>query len=272
MTDDTEMTSEEKEMLNLLNVEESIKEPKLDHPKPPEKPPKKAPAKKDGFSMWQWLVEMIGYNVGMIFGDTGSGKSKTCEQIAYECAKEEKKVYYIDHEANFSKKDIDTLKKAGVTYKLMTKKDDLYDLDQQKIHGFDLVIIDSATLAITGTWAKLNMQQKGSTLQQLQGMVYRLSQYCIEKKNCIVILTAQPTSLMGDKHTIQPLGDKVHYLCKEIYYIKAPRNEEGFITKRTVISFRSRSFPDGTVIAPIETQKFGVKFDVKHMEKIMKEV
>jgi len=264
---DNELTPEEKEMLEMLDAET----PSAPIQKPT-KPPK-APAKKNdnAFSMWHWIQEMIGNNVAEIFGDTGSGKTKTCQQIAYECTKEGKKVYYIDTEANFSKKDEETLKKVGVTYQLITNKDQLYGLDRQNIHDFDLVIIDSATLVITGIWGKLNMNQRGALLQQLQGLIFRLSQFCIEKKTCTVIITAQPISVMGDRNMIQPIGDKSMFMTKSIYYIRAPR-EGDTIRERHLVTFRDRSFPDGTLISDIKTKKFGADLDYKRMQDLLKEL
>lgn len=249
------MISSEEEQELLAALENPI-------PKPPAPPT-------SGFSMWSWLVEVVGYNTAMIFGDTGSAKTKTCEQIAYECAKEGRKVKYIDHESNLSHHDVETMQRAGITYKLIADSNKLYSIKTDEISGFDLIIIDSATLAITGKWASLDMHGKGEILQRLQGMVYKISQECIGKQKSIVIFTAQPISVMGDRKNLAPVGDKCMFMTKEIYYMFAPRNEEGIITKRVLKSYRSRNFPDGTIISEIHTQKFGVKFDYKRLSDIM---
>lgn len=271
-------TEQEAEMLKLLETETKEASPA---PEPPEKAPpkKKTPPKSKGkgkgkeppFSMFKWLEKAIGYNIGEIFGDTGSGKTKTCQQIAIECAAEGKKVKFVDHEGNLDEDDITFMKSKGITYKLMSRKDDLYNIKKEDLKGYDLLIIDSATLAITGCWHKMNMQGKGKMLQELQGMLYRLSQHCIETKKHIVLITAQPISVMGDRKLIQPTGDKSSFMVKEIYYIEAPRGEDGFILKRRMVAFRSRKFPDGKLISTIKTQKRGVDLDKKHMLKILAE-
>jgi len=271
---ETQPEIDEAAMLAELEENGAPEEPPTETPKkkaPPKKSAstKKAPAKKGKFLMWEWLQAVIDYNTALIFADTGAGKTKACEQIAYECAKEGKKVKYIDHEANFSRSDKEILKEAGVTYQLIPNWRKLYNLKKDDIKGYDLVIVDSATLAITGKWASLDMHSKGSILQQLQGMVYRLSEECITKRETIVLLTAQPISTMGDRNALAPVGDKVMFMCKEIFYIYAPRDEEGKISKRIIKAFRSRNFQDGTIISTIKTQKFGVEFDKKHMTDLL---
>lgn len=253
------MTPEEADMLRELEQTASAPTPKA-----AKNPP--------GFLMWDWLVKVIEYNTAMIFGDTGSGKTKTCMQIAFECAKEGRKVKYIDHEANLSQQDIKTLTDVGVVYKLIPDYTALYNLKKDDLRGFDLMIIDSATLAITGRWAKLDMHSKGQILQMLQGMVYSLSQECITNRKSIVIMTAQPISVMGDRKNLSPVGDKTMYMTKEIYYIAAPRDEHGRVVSRNIVAYRSRSFDDGTIITKIKTQKFGVLMDKTIMANLLKEL
>ncbi len=128
MPDEDKLSQEdEAEMLKLLGSEQEISTPD-----PPEKdPPKKKTTpkskgkgknKETPFSMFNWLEKAIGYNIGEIFGDTGSGKTKTCQQIALECAAEGKKVKFVDHEGNLDEDDITFMKSKGITYKLMSRK------------------------------------------------------------------------------------------------------------------------------------------------------
>jgi len=254
----------EEDLLNAL--ETPAPTPPTPAPAPTPPPITKKPGE---FSTWNWLEAVIDYNTAMIFGDTGSGKTKTCMQIAYECAQEGKKVKYIDHEANLSQTDIKTMRAAGITYELIPDYQELYRLKKEDLNNIDLMIIDSATLAITGKWSNFDMHQKGQILQMLQGMMYRLSQECIRSRKHIVIVTAQPISVMGERHSILPMGDKVSFLCKEIWLASAPRDEEGKVISRTLTAFRSRSFEDGTIITKVKTKKFGATLNKQIMSKLL---
>jgi len=277
MPNETDLSPEDEQaILDMIENNEERSSQKEEKPaKRSKKSPPKSNSKKNTktkepeFSMWNWLEKVVGYNIGEFFGDTVCAKTKTCQQIAVECAEEGKQVKFIDHEANLDQEDVAYMKSKGIHYKLMPRKEDLYDLKKDDLKGIDLLIIDSATLAITGSWKKLNMQGKGSLLQAYHGLLYRLSQACIESKKHIVLITAQPISVMGDRNLIQPVGDKADFFVKEIYYIKADRGADGFITSRKMLAYRSRKFPDGTLITSIKTLKFGAELDKQQMMKIL---
>jgi hypothetical protein len=257
------MPPTDEELMNALETEAP--------PNPVPTPPA-APKKKDGqFSMWEFLSKVIGYGNCEIFGDTGSGKTKTCIQIALDCSSEGKKVLYVDTEGNLNSGNIDIIKQAKIDYRCIADGKDLYRLKKDTIIPYDLIIIDSATLTITGTWAEQKSNEHGDTLQRFQGMMYKFMVECLISKKHIVIITGQPTStMMQSVPTIGPMGDKVNFMIKEIYYVRAPRDPNGFVTSRTMVAWRCRSFQDGTIITKITTKQFGADLDKDIMADLLK--
>lgn len=215
------------------------------------------PGAPSDFSFYYWLWKLVGYDILLLFGDSGIGKTKICSQLAFELRKEGKTVRYYDTEGNLSQTAVERFKEAGINhisipdYKMMLKigKDETEDV----------IVLDSATLFITGKWARLDMRAHGEMLQVVQAVYYQIKQWC-QKNGKIAIITAQPISVMGDRKGIEPMGDKANFMAKVIFYVKGDRKGEGGFENRRLVTFKSRDMPDGTIITHFETTVDGVTF------------
>lgn len=215
------------------------------------------PVAPSDFSFYYWLWKLVGYDILLLFGDSGIGKTKICSQLAFELRKEGKTVRYYDTEGNLSQAAIERFKEAGINhisipdYKLMLKigKDETEDA----------IILDSATLFITGKWARADMRAHGEMLQVVQAVYYQIKQWC-QKNGKIAIITAQPISVMGDRKAVEPMGDKANFMAKVIFYVKGDRKSEGGFENRRLVTYKSRDMPDGTIITHFETTIDGATF------------
>ena len=237
-----DLTEEEKAILAEL---EGGKETKQDHQPP------------SAFQYYYWLYKLVGYDILLVFGDSGIGKTKFCSQIAFELSREGKSIVYYDTEGNLGDAVIAKLKSAGVNY--VSIPDYRHMLKIGKGEPADVLILDSATLFITGKWARGDMRMHGDMLQVLQAVYYQVKQWC-QQNGKVAIITAQPISVMGERRGIEPMGDKANFMCKVILYAKGDRKPEGGFENRRLVTFKSREMPDGTLITHYETTAEGVKF------------
>jgi RecA/RadA recombinase len=265
------MTEPDDDLLNMLE-KEGTPSSFSPSPLPPSTPqPIIQPTTCSGFSMKKWLSGIVGNDIMLIFGDSGVGKTKMACQIGIDAAREGMNVIYYDHEMNIDKKVVEFIKQNNITYRPIPDYRDVMKLPENTMESqhSDLIIIDSATLCITGKWFSSSMQIKGALLQQLQGMYYAVKQWCsINKKTAIII--AQPISSMGDRKTIEPVGDKAQFMTKTILYLNSDKGLHGDHTNRKVQIFKSRTIPDKTLVTSFETTEYGIIFkDPSRMMKII---
>jgi len=227
--------------------------------------PAQSPATSPAFSFYYWLFRLVGYDILLLFGDSGIGKTKICSQLAFELAKEGKTVRYYDTEGNLSQAAIDRFQEANIIHAPIADYKQM--LKVGKTETEDVIILDSATLFITGKWARMDMHSRGSMLQTVQAVYYQVKQWC-QQKGKIAIITAQPISVMGDRRGVEPMGDKANFMAKVIFYVKGERKPEGGFSNRRIVTYKSRDMPDQTLITNFETTVDGVKF--LNMDKLKK--
>jgi hypothetical protein len=244
LPDDEGLTDEEKAMLQ--EVEGGGKQTA--------ESPAACPSK--SFSYFYWLYKLVGYDILLLFGDSGIGKTKFCSQMAFELAKEGKAVVYYDTEGNMSDAAVQRLKDCGVTYVSIPEYRQMLKIGKEE--PADVLILDSATLFITGKWARGDMRMHGDMLQVVQGVYYQVKQWC-QQKGKIAIITAQPISSMGDRSSIKPMGDKANFMAKVILLVKGEEKSEGGFENRRLITYKSRDMPDQTLVTRFETTADGIK-------------
>lgn len=219
-----------------------------------EESPAACPSK--NFQYYYWLYCLAGYDIVLVFGDSGIGKTKFCTQMAFEMTKEGKSIVYYDTEGNMSNATVQRLKDCGVTYVSIPEYRQMLKIGKEE--PADVLILDSATLFITGKWARGDMRMHGDMLQVVQGVYYQVKQWC-QQKGKIAIITAQPISTMGDKKGIEPMGDKANFMTKVILYAKGDKKPEGGFENRRLITYKSRDMPDQTLVTRFETTADGIK-------------
>ncbi len=211
-------------------------------------------------NLWLAYKKLIGDDLGVVFGDTSSGKTRTAAQIALDARAQGIRVTYYDTEHGLSTYSQGALQQAGVT--IHTFNDPAQFCAQVGLNDPPgLVIVDSATLFITGRWYALDTQGRGRLLQQLQSMYWRAKDWAMRTKS-MALMTAQPTSSFAkkDKESImEPMGDKAGFMSKVIIYLDARKNKTGGVTSRTMRIYKSRDWLDGTVLCNFETTPTGIE-------------
>jgi hypothetical protein len=216
--------------------------------------PSTAPSR--DFSYYYWLYKLVGYDILLVFGDSGIGKTKFCSHMAFELSKEGKAVIYYDTEGNISDTNIQRLKDSGVTYASIPEYRQMLKIGKEE--AADVLILDSATLFITGKWARGDMRMHGDMLQVVQAVYYQVKQWC-QGKGKIAIITAQPISAMGDRGAIKPMGDKSNFMAKAILYAKGEEKTEGGFDNRRLVAYKLRDVKEGTLITRFETTAEGMR-------------
>jgi len=242
MSDENALTEEERQIIAALEGKET--EEKVE-----------SNVSSDNF--YYWLYKLVGYDILLVFGDSGIGKTKFCSQMAFELIREGKSVRYYDTEGNLDDHVIEKFKDSGITYVSIPDYRQMLKIGKGETE--DIIILDSATLFITGKWARLDMRGHGDMLQVVQAVYYQVKQWC-QQNGKIAIITAQPISVMGDRRGVEPMGDKSNFMVKTILYVKGDRKSEGGFENRRILTYKSRNMPDGTLITHFETTATGVRF------------
>ena len=200
---------------------------------------------------------VVGDDVIEIFGDTGTGKSKVCMQLARMYIEQGKKVFYLDTERNLSPRD--QVKMNGVIYKYSPVLNEIDNIVQH-LPDVDVVIIDSIGFPVLTKYARLQLNEKGNALLQLIAIVGTLKEWAYNNHG-LVIFTNQPESEFAKEkgHILRPFGDKTQFAAKEIWKITlSDANKTSAGTKPTLISFRSRMYPYKKVMAKVLIDNTGV--------------
>lgn len=214
------------------------------------------------------IREIVGNDVLMIFGATGSGKSKIAVELAKEALNNGKKVFFLDSERNLSNRDI---KELGNNYRYTPVFNEIKMIIENKLPKADLYILDSIGFPVLVAFSRLSLKQRGDALLTMISILGTLKERCY-RENSIAIVTNQPISelsLMGrgeltkeeKDEELKPFGGKTVYSCKEIWRTDVKKGKDRTIV--TLNSWRSREMGYGTTIAEVEISSKGVKFEWK---------
>jgi RecA/RadA recombinase len=229
-------------------------------------------------SLFDWVENLIEFGVGQIFGESGEGKTALCRELAVQAADAGKKVVYWDTEGNMTRKQRAAMTAhKNIEYILdrdweeirhmlpVTGEDDrtgpsIYT-KTPKLKKCDLFILDSIGVPVLGIYGDLKQNEKGSALQGMQGLVYRLTTWA-EKNEAVVIVTNQPVSAMNKtKEQIKdrpPFGDKMKYFTKEIMKMVVAKRTD-YATVCNLLTWRTRDTKRGKVLATVTISDSGVE-------------
>lgn len=230
--------------------------------------PTSNPQAPGGFSYWDWLVNQCDYDLFQVFGDTSAGKTHLMMFLAEQCAKEGKKVLYIDTEGGAGRRSLERAKNAGVTYERALSQQELKM--RLKLLGnekWESVVVDSPTLFLNEHWSEWSVQQRGEALQTLAKSYGYLKRYS-QKNNAVGLIVAQPTSKMMNP-TLDIIGEKAQYFVKVTTYIRLTTNENGEIIARQWVFWKARDHPGGKPISDIRIDDAGVHLDVDRLKAVM---
>ena len=226
------------------------------------------------------IEDLIEFGVGQIFGDTGTGKTAFCRELAEKAADAGKKVVYWDSEGNMTRKQRAAMAEhKNIEYILDRDWEDIRHMlpvtgednrtgqsiysKTPKLKKCDLFILDSIGVPVLGIYGDLKQNQKGEALQGMQGLVYRLGAWA-EKNDAVVIITNQPTSEMNKtKEQIaqgSPFGDKAKYFTKEILKITIGERSE-YKTVCHLLAWRSRSRGRGAMLGKVTISDKGTEIE-----------
>jgi RecA/RadA recombinase len=235
---------------------------------------------KKSTSIFDDIDDLIEFGVGQIFGDTGTGKTAFCREIAEQAAGAGKKVVYWDSEGNMTRKQRASMAEhKNIEYILDRDWEDIRHMlpvtgednrtgqsiysKTPKLKKCDLFILDSIGVPVLGIYGDLKQNQKGEALQGMQGLVYRLGAWA-EKNDAVVIITNQPTSEMNKtKEQIaqgSPFGDKAKYFTKEILKIVIGERGE-YKTVCHLLAWRSRSRVRGAMLGKVTISDKGTEIE-----------
>lgn len=220
-----------------------------------------APSPKKGeVNLMDVLTKICKNDLMQVFGNTGTGKTSLCTQLALDAIKKGKSVLYVDTEHNINDDQVASMKKAGVKYEYIKKFPKLCD-EVKKLPKYGVVIIDSAGAPALAAYCKSNLGGQGNILKSFIAMSSDLKDYATEYDSLVVVIN-QPESSMnkGDDDILEPFGEKSRYYYKEILktdYVKRGRTTEQ--TSLVLRAHRSRSMGINTHICTMEISDNGVK-------------
>jgi len=198
------------------------------------------------------ILEITGYDIFEIFGDSGTGKSKIALAIAKNVIENGRKVFYYDTEGNITKEEAMIFEGKYVYNPFL---EDLYNIDFPDI---DLIIIDSVTYPFWIAFASMNLKERGEALLKLHALLGRLKEWCVKNKK-LAIVVSQATSEMGkEEEERKPFGGKAFHIAKEV--VKTELNYS--IPEETVIeilSYRMRRYGRNFKIADVIINDKGVR-------------
>ncbi len=245
----------EDELLRELEAEAAAQAPPPPTPSPRAEPP--AIPSGSAYALFRGLT---GNDILGIFADTGAGKSKIVSTLALEAARAGQKVLFWDLEGNLHPSLLKAFREAGIDYRRVKRLSEVYRNLKDKA---DLMVVDSATLQITGRWFFEGQNERGKILQEVQGLYQVVKDWC-ETKGGMAIIVSQPVSEFGGRG-LGPMGDKARFFIKEELYLDYER-EEMTVKRRDLRVFKSRVLPEGTMVCTVKTTATGVEFGVFNPE------
>jgi len=230
--------------------------------------------------MYQFFEKLVeNPDLIQIFGESGTQKSFIAFQTAKGLIEDNKKVLYIDTERNLLESTIKEIKIKGGNYhyipefeSLMEFVDNLLESDKK----YDWIILDSIGLPVLGTFALMNLKERGNILLSMQALAYKFK-ILSAKKQTFILVTNQPTSELGKTIKLQyqpmnwkriyefldcpPFGDKMMFFFKEVLMTyNIYQNNQKTITD--IIAYRSRKYAKMSTLARITRQGNEIKWEV----------
>ncbi len=227
--------------------------------------------KDDNRNVYDICKALGGDGILVLFADSGAGKTRFSTQAALDARRKGISVTYWDTEGGPCDKAERAMIDAGV--KLVKELNpDVYCAKVGTNEPPGLVIVDSATLFISGLWFKRDAHGKGALLQRLQSMYFQARSWA-QKNKSLVVMVAQPKSNFGkskDERELTPMGDKADFMAKTSIYMRVWKSSEGEIRKRVLRVHKSREIPDGTILSQFETTDIGVNIiDWQNMWRVL---
>jgi RecA/RadA recombinase len=203
--------------------------------------------------------DIVGADVVMVFGETGSSKSKICLQLAREAIAGGGTAQVVDTERNLSVREVDTLGKGVYRYTPVFAEIRKIIQDLPKA---DVAILDSIGLPVLIQYSRLNMRDRLYAFLEMASILGDLKDWSY-KHNALAVVTNQPVSEFEPDEKRRgeprdPFGGKAKFVAKEIWQTALVSRDQR--TTRTVLTaYRSRELAFGTVIAELTVTDAGLE-------------
>lgn len=206
--------------------------------------------------------QIVGNDVAMLFGDTGSGKTRICHSLALETIGNAGRVIYLDTERNLSGKQLEGL---GPAYFYTP----VFEEIKQRIRSLppaDLAVIDSVGMPILIQYSRMNMRDRLYAFLEMASMLGELKDWTYRNK-ALAVVTNQPVSEFEPDpkkadEPRDPFGGKSKFVAKEIWQTSMVSRDRK-ATRLLLTAFRSRELAFGTVIAELAVTDEGLQSQVK---------
>ncbi len=206
----------------------------------------------------------IGADLGMIFGQTGSGKSMLTRAIVQSAVEQNIKVAMCDTESNYTQEDIDWLT-ANSDYHRASGLQGIKEWIKGLKTGFGVVVLDSIGGPAYGEYtAAPGPKQKGNIFQSAAEIMFAVQKYC-QDNDCMGLVVNQPTSeftVGNEPKEVGPLLGKANFYTKETILMKKLPPKDGFSWAAMEV-WKSRHMRSGLVFGKlaISDKRIGVQFD-----------
>jgi hypothetical protein len=203
------------------------------------------------WNLYSIIHGIVGDDVGMVFGPTGTGKSMLLRATIQSAILQDVKVAMCDTETNYIQEDIDWLEK-NTEYKRMSKLKGIIDWAEGLKKGFKFLAVDSLGGPAYGEWVRAGMgKQSLDIFKNMARAGFAVQQYCRDN-NAMAILINQPTSEFGakDSKEQEPFGGKSNFYWKEVMKTVYVERKAGSSIMR-LDAYKSRHFAPDHVIGQI---------------------
>lgn len=219
---------------------------------------------KNLFEIMKFLIE---YDTGMVYGDTGSGKSQLAMALIRHAIEAGAKVAVCDTEGNYS----------GTARRWLSEHTEYeHTTDFDKVLGWakalpttlDLVVLDSLGAPVLGAFALANQRTRGDMLLQAAALAYSLKKFS-QENDAMTFITNQPVSEMGKPrdfktgallNDLQPFGGKANFFIKEVLKAEKSKSKDQLMSEFTFTVHKSRHMPTGYKLLSMKVSNAGIKF------------
>ena len=218
-------------------------------------------------TIYKWLLRVVGHDIFMLYGDTGTGKTSFAVWLAKYYARLGKTVLYIDTEKNLAEDEFKGYNSILYIYQpspdtFVNMVNKIADPSSKKEHAkpplsngdvytkiFDLIIIDSIGFPIFQKFAVASMDERGRILSILTQLAMKLKIYANIAKTQVLVID-QPSSPFGknvkNDFELLPFGGKSRFAVKEKWLTLRDRVVPGKETVCGVYANISRVYPPQT--------------------------
>lgn len=225
---------------------------------PAQLPAAQQTAPKPDRRLLQTVRDIVGADVVMLFGETGSGKSELAYELAEQTMAGGGTVSFVDTERNLSKKKVEVL---GSGYRYTPVFAEIRKVVRE-LPKADLAVLDSIGLPVLIQYSRLNMRDRLYAFLEMASVLGDLKDYSYEH-NALAVVTNQPVSEFEQDEKRRgeprdPFGGKSRFIAKEIWQTSLVSRDQR--TTRTVLTaYRSRELAFGTVIAELTITDAGLE-------------